>query len=149
MSAPTLTFAEELNEANGTLTTDLNGGTLHLYTAVSPPLHKSSIAADFTEAVYTGYAPKVVATWSAAFRDLNGDATLSMPSQNFVGPAAGGGPTVLGCYYLSSGNSTILSWAAAFDTPVSLLDALTLLQVTAQIGPSGGGWVSTEGSVLP
>jgi hypothetical protein len=149
MSFPVISFGEQIRDVQGTLTTDLNGGSLHLFTAVAPPLSPNSALADFTEAAYVGYAALVVATWSAGFRDLNGQGAVAMPSQNFVGPVAGGGPTILGCYYTASGVGTPLVWAAMFDQPFPLTDNLALLVVSAQISAALSGWVSTEGSVLP
>jgi hypothetical protein len=158
MAYPVLTFGEQLSLANGTLAADLAGATLHLFTAVSSPLSINSLPTDFTEPVYTGYSPLAPGAWSVAYRDLNGQAALTMPMQTFYGPANGGGPTILGVYLLagsgsgsggSGGTSPRLIAAAQFDNPFPLVDALTQLGVNWQMGPAGNGWVTTEGSSLP
>jgi hypothetical protein len=159
VSYPVTTNAEQLAEAGGTLKNDVNGGTLHLFTADSAPPSPFSVPGDFTEPVYPGYAPVVVPAWAGPFNDVNQLAALSMPGVDFYGPADGGGPTILGCYYLAnpgsgsgSGSGSAagrLVFSALFDNPVPLTNDLYQLIVSAQITVSGSGWVSTQGSVLP
>jgi hypothetical protein len=149
VALPVLNIQEEFSLANGTLKTDLTGATLHLYTSVNPPLSRDSVIADFSEPTYTGYTAPTLPTPSGPYLDINGDYMLVLASENFVGPTAGGGPMIAGCFVQSAATGTPLIFGAEFDNVVNLLDDLHVLVITGQLGPIGNGWVSTEGSTLP
>lgn len=125
------------------------GGFLHLYIAIAGQPNRDTTVSEFTEATYPGYAPLQIPAWSGPYRDVNGDQILIAPSQNFVGPAAGGGPTIQGCWYSLAASGGPLAWCAPLDTPAPLVDASRILVLNCQIDPTGNGWVSMEGSVLP
>ncbi len=97
---------------------DLAGATVHLFTNNFTPTPDSLIA-DYTEAAYAGYAGIAVSGWTApAYQSRGVWSTDSTNVMDFVGPAAGGGPTVYGYFVKSAGGGTPLLYGVRFANPV-------------------------------
>lgn len=99
---------------------DLALATIHLFSNNYNPL-PTSVVADFTEAVFTGYAAQPVAGWNA--NQLSQDGSVSTDATTvltWVGPNDPTGQTIYGYYVLSAGMGTPLVYAVRFPTPVAL-----------------------------
>lgn len=68
---------------------------------------KSSVLADFTPAVYSGYAPKSI-TWSAAFFDSNG-VPVSSSGELLFQQAGATGDNVYGAYITDAAGAVLLA----------------------------------------
>ena len=102
-----------------------NAQSLRLYTAISPALGENTVAADFTEATFTGYAakPLVRATWSAA-NTVGGTTTKSYPIQTWLPTTS---ETVIG-YYVTEAVALDLWFAETFASPRSVNNGDTLTE---------------------
>jgi hypothetical protein len=98
--------------------------TLKLYTAISPALGEGSVAGDFTEATFTGYAAKTLTRAGWAGASTSSGTTSSSYAQQSWSPTSA--QTVLG-YYVIGTTSGVLLWAEAFASSRSLQNGDTLL----------------------
>jgi hypothetical protein len=103
------------------------GAKLHLFSNNMTPT-ANNVLADFTECVYSGYAPATI-VWSGAFYDINGIAVSSGGESLFAQVGATGDF----CYgaFLTDSAGTHLLWAGNLDSPpftfVSTGDTLPLV----------------------
>ena len=88
---------------------------LRLYSAVSPAPGESSVAADFTETSFVGYAAKSLARsgWSPA-TSSGGITTIQYSTAQTWTKTDTGSVTVLGYYIVGTTTGTLL-WAEAFS----------------------------------
>ena len=97
--------------------------TLKLYTNNETPT-QASVAGDFTEATFTGYAAKTLtrAGWNAATTISNKASATYGTDQTWT---AGSSQTIYGAYVIGTTSTTLL-WAELFASSVSLVDTDTL-----------------------
>jgi hypothetical protein len=105
----------------------------------NPGLSRSTVLADLSPTVFSGYAAKTI-TWDAApIRDVEGKWTLrgvtAAPFQS-TGPLTG--DTVTGLFIENSG-ATTLYMAEFFDTPIQINAVAQIIQVTLFCRPDGNG----------
>jgi hypothetical protein len=93
--------------------------------------------AGFVEASYTGYA-EVAAVPLTAFQDSDGSYIVQFQMVSFVGPTAGGGPTVYGYFLADASTSGNVLQAEAFTTPFALTVAPLALTFSPQLKFSSG-----------
>lgn len=100
------------------------GYTLRLYTAVAGGLTDATVAGDFTEATFSGYAARALtrAGWNAPVTSTGITSITYATPQDF---GAGSPQTVLG-YYVVGAVSGVLLWAEAFPTAKVLVAGDTL-----------------------
>jgi len=112
---------------------------LLLYQSIAAPLSVSTKLSDFTEANYSGYAPKTIAAMNAPYLDPAGGATISTPSQQFdfeppVPPALAVTNVIFGWYLANPGSGLLV--CGSFDEPIAMAavgDAIPL-QVLMNFG---------------
>ncbi len=108
---------------------------LDLFTAISPDLSKSSVWADFTIPVFTGYAGPVTVTVSAAYiSSETGLLSVDISDAVFNGPSAGAGVDVVGWVLHDTTGTPVVYAAGMFDGPLSLQEALDRVTVDEKLG---------------
>lgn len=110
---------------------DLAAATIHLFTSNNVPT-AFSVLADFTEAVFTGYAPIAVTAWNA--NELSLDGNVSTDATNvatWVGPGDATGETIQGYFVRSAGAGTPYLYAVKFPAPVALRVPTDVLALVA------------------
>ncbi len=92
--------------------------TLKLYSAVSPALDEDSVAGDFTEASFGGYAAKTLlrANWNTATTVSDKATSTYNAAQTWTASSA---QTILG-YYVLGATSGVLLWAESFPSAVAV-----------------------------
>ena len=108
--------------------------TLKLYTALSPALSESTIAADFTEATFTGYSAKTLtssqsgATWAVPTTSEGITSSTYGTNQSWT---ASSSQTVLG-YYIVGATSNKVYYAEAFAAGKALSSG-DIITITVKI----------------
>lgn len=92
-----------------------NNLSLKLYSAVSGGLVEGTVAGDFTEATFAGYAAKALApaTWGAAATASGTSSSTYGALQTFTRTSTGANEAILG-YYLVDATTGVLTWGEAF-----------------------------------
>lgn len=99
---------------------DLAMATVHLFSNNITPTPQTPVGS-YMEAVFTGYAAKAIAGWTANEWQLDGSvSTTGTGVLSWVGPADASGQTIYGYFVLSAGAGTPLIYASLFANPVSL-----------------------------
>lgn len=115
--------------------------TVHLYTNNVNPT-PSTTEADLGEVQVADWAEYLAITttgWgSPETRPDKSVLAIAAPVGSWTGPAAGGGPTVYGCYLKSPLTGTHYLAACPFVNPVGMVDATQVLDVLVPMLLAGG-----------
>jgi hypothetical protein len=112
-----------LDNLDAIISGQLAGSICHLYwTTVTPT--PASVVGDFSEVVWTGYAPQSTNTWSSAA--LVGDIAFTDSGlMSFPVTSGGTGNTVFG-YYVTDAGGTVLRFAELLNTPITVLNGVPI-----------------------
>lgn len=95
---------------------------------------KTSIVAELTEGSYDGYA-KVALTFGAPKRDENGQIGMDSNLATFR-PTSGDVPQTVYGYFITDSGGTHLLGGAKLESPITLVDALTVAEVVVSFNVS-------------
>ena len=101
----------------------------------APVISPSTVIADFTEPLFTGYLRKSI-TWSAPFYNGNQQEQVDSGLMQWQ-PTDGVNPSVVTGFFVINTAGTKLLFAGLFDAPVSMIDATSALPLVVQylLGP--------------
>lgn len=117
------------------------GVTVHLYkNNVDPtPLTTETDLGEVQVADWAEYLAITTTGWGAP--ETRGDGSvlaIAAPVGSWVGPAAGGGPTIYGCYLKSPLTGTHYLAACPFVSPVGMVNSTKVLDVLVPMLLQGG-----------
>lgn len=101
-----------------------NNYSLKLYSAVSGGLVEGTVAGDFTEATFAGYAAKTLtpAGWNAAATLAGVSSSTYSAAQTFTRSTTGTNEAILGYYIIDATTGTII-WGEAFSATRNFVNA--------------------------
>ena len=103
-----------------------------LCTALPVAPDRLAVIADFTIPTYTGYAQATATLTGGFVEGVGGKVYADTPLMSWTGPAAAGGPTVIGFVIADSMAHTVWAWGQ-FNGPLSLADATQLVLVLLRL----------------
>ena len=122
----------------------LKGSLFGLTTNAYTPTKRTTLSL-LTEPTYTGYA-RIVGTFSAPTRDIFGNLNIESQLLTWQEITTAVAVTITG-WFLVDTTGLILYWMEVFDTPVNLIDLLSVLKFVVefiQSNPNSGQATITQ-----